>query len=122
MHTPAATILNNSVCAYCDRTYRRTSLYICTSCTPAASNSSKNTHTHNTAWRRPVGCLQLYRLFPAKSPIISGSFAKETCNRRHPMHLRHPVHTHSSSNNTNTHIYTHVYIYMYASCLQQHTH
>jgi len=32
-----------------------------------------------------------HTLFPQKSPMISGSFAKETGNLRHPMHLRHPV-------------------------------
>jgi len=31
--------------------------------------------------------------FLQKSPIISGTFMKMTCNLRHPMGLRHPVYT-----------------------------
>ena len=122
MHTPAATIHNNSLCAYCVRAYRRTSLCICTSCTPAASNSSKNTHTHNTAWRRPIGCLRLYRSFPTNSPI-SGSFAKNDLQLK-ATYASSPPCTHplEQQRHTQTYIYTHMYIYMYASCLQQHTH
>jgi len=33
----------------------------------------------------------LYRSFSQKSHIICGSFAKITCNLRHPMGLRHPL-------------------------------
>ena len=47
-------------------------------------------------WRRSVGCPFCIGHFLQKSAIISGSFAKtllqkETCNLRHPVHLRHPV-------------------------------
>jgi len=37
--------------------------------------------------RRP----DLYKSLSAKSPIISGSIAKKTCNLRYPVHLCHPV-------------------------------
>jgi len=44
-------------------------------------------------WQRDGGCLIFIGLFPRKSPIIIGTFAKRDLNvtARHPMHLRHPV-------------------------------
>ena len=36
-------------------------------------------------------CPDLYKSLSAKSPIISGSIAKKTCNLRYPEHLCHPV-------------------------------
>jgi len=45
-----------------------------------------------TGWRRPIGGLVFIEHFPQKSPVIIGSFARLTCNLRHPMCLCHPVH------------------------------
>jgi len=39
----------------------------------------------------PIGCPIFIGRFPQKNPIISGSFAKMTCNLRHHKGLRHQV-------------------------------
>ena len=61
-----------------------------------------------TGWRRVIGCLIFLGHFPQRNPIISGSFAKMTCNLRHPMGLRHPV---SVFHICVTHLYSVFYIF-----------
>jgi len=41
-------------------------------------------------WRRAIGCLIFIVHFPPKSSIISGSFAKMSCDLRHPMNESSP--------------------------------
>ena len=49
------------------------------------------THRRTTGWRRCIGCHIFIVCLLQMRPIISGSLRRETCNLRHPMHLRHPV-------------------------------
>jgi len=57
--------------------------------TPALNSGASVCGT--TSWRWVIGCLIFTCCFPPKSPIINVSFAKITCNLRHPMGLCHPV-------------------------------
>ena len=74
-------------------------------------------HTH-TQWQRLLGCLICTRHFCKRAIYLAALLRKKTCNLRHPMHLRHPVHSlcfslaHSSAlsfSHTHTHTHTHAH-------------
>ena len=43
-------------------------------------------------WRRPRGCLKLQVIFRKRATNYRALLRKMTCNLRHPMSFRHPVH------------------------------
>ena len=49
-------------------------------------------HMYYTGWQRGTGCLFLWGLFSQKSQQKVALLQKETCNLRHPVLLRNPVH------------------------------
>ena len=64
----------------------------------------------STVWCIVIGRLIFTGHFPQKSPIISGCFAEDDRNLRHPMDLQHPV---SLSLYFPIYIYIYICIYVY---------
>jgi len=81
----------------------------------------------STGRRRCIGCLILIGLFPQQRPTICSSLRKETCNLRHPMHLRHSaakcdsVVDATSLRELNTHTHTHKHVRIHTH-IYTHTH
>ena len=46
----------------------------------------------STGWRKPRGCLKLQVIFRKRATNYRALLRKMTCNLRHPMSFRHPVH------------------------------
>ena len=63
----------------------------CVSMNHIATPRVKLSFRCSTEWWRLVGCLIFTGHFLQKNPIISGSFAKKTCNLMHAVGLRHSV-------------------------------
>ena len=77
------------------------------------THKETRTHTHDTS--RVCGCIPHFR---KRALSTAALLRKETCNLRHPMHLRHPVlcvwvyiHTHNASRE----VYIHRLL-MYRAC------